>query len=103
MPSTLPNVTRESFLTLRWTLLRQGGTARAVGLAEASSSGQWDATVDLLGVDDAGRTVSRGSTAVRPGFAPSAIPFEARLVETGRETSFRLVITRAQQYSRPSR
>jgi hypothetical protein len=103
VPSTLPNVTREGFLTLRWTLLRQSGVARAVGVAEPSGGGQWDAVVDLLGVDAGGRIVSRGSTAVQPGFAPGPTPFEASLVETGRETDFRLVVARAQQYSRPGR
>ncbi len=102
MPASLPNVTREGFLTLRWALLRQDGVARAVGVAEPSSSGQWDATLDLVSVDDAGRIVSRGSTAVRPGFAPGPTPFEASVVETGRETGFRLV-ARVQQYSRPGR
>jgi hypothetical protein len=102
VPASLPNVTREGSLTLRWALLRQDGVARAAGVAESSSSGQWDATVDLVGVDDADRIVSRGSTAVRPGFAPRPIPFEATLVETGRETGFRLV-ARVQQYSRPGR
>jgi hypothetical protein len=102
VPAALPNVTREGSVTLRWTLLRQDGVARAVGVAEPSSSGRWDATVDLVGVDDADRILSRGSTAVRPGFASGPTPFEASLVETGRETGFRLV-ARVQQYSRPGR
>jgi hypothetical protein len=102
VPASLPNVTREGSVTLRWTLLRQDGVARAVGVAEPSGSGRWDATVDLVGVDDAGRVLSRGSTGVRPGFAPSPTPFEASLVETGRETGFRLV-AHVQQYGRPGR
>lgn len=102
VPSALPNVTQHEFLTLRWALVRQSGSTRAVGLAE-SSSRQWDATVELQGLDGAGGTVSRGSTVVRPGFSPSAVPFQATLVETGREAEFRLQVVQAQQYTRPSR
>jgi hypothetical protein len=103
VPSSLPNVTRQDFVTLRWTLLREGRVARAVGVAESSGAGQWDAVVELRGVDDAGRTVSRGSTMVRPGFARGPASFEATVVETGRETAFRLHVVQAQQYSRPGR
>jgi hypothetical protein len=103
VPSSLPNVTRQDFVTLRWTLLREGGVARAVGVAESSGAGQWDAVVELRGVDDAGRTVSRGSTMVRPGFARGPASFEATVAETGRETAFRLHVIQAQQYSRPGR
>ena len=103
VPSTLPNVTRQEFLTLRWALLRQDGVARAVGLAESTGGGQWDASLDLLGLDGAGQVVSRGSTGLRPGFAPGPVAFEVILTETGRETDFRLRVTRAQQYARPSR
>jgi hypothetical protein len=95
VPSTLPNVTREDFLTPRWALVRQDGMARAAGVAESSGAGQWDATLDLVGLDDAGRPVSRGSTVVRPGFGPGATSFEVTLVETGRETEFRLRVARA--------
>ena len=103
MPSTLPNVTRQDFLTLRWTLLRQDRVARAVGVAESTGGVQWDASLDLLGLDGAGQVVSRGSTSVRPGFAPGPIAFEVTLAETSRETEFRLRVTRAQQYTRPGR
>lgn len=103
VPSALPNVTRQDFLTLRWALLRHDGVARAVGLAESTGGGQWDASVDLLGLDAAGQVVSRDSTSLRPGFAPGPVAFEVTLAETGRETDFRLRVTRAQQYPRPSR
>lgn len=103
VPSTLPNVTRQDFLTLRWALAREGGIARAVGVAEASASASWDAVVDLYGVDGGGQIVSRGSTAVRPGFSLGAAPFEVRLTETGKEAEFRLVVARSRQSVRPSR
>jgi hypothetical protein len=101
VPSTLPNLTREDFLTLRWALQREGGTARAVGLAEPSTGTQWDATLDLYGLDGEGRIVSRGSRMVRPGFAPGPTPFEVALAETGREAEFQLHVTRSRMNSRP--
>lgn len=101
VPSTLPNVTRQDFLTLRWALAREGGAARAVGVAGASSGASWDAVVDLYGLDGGGRIVSRGSSVVRPGFSSREAPFEVRLVEADRETEFRLVVVRARQSSRP--
>jgi hypothetical protein len=103
VPSTLPNVTRQDFLTLRWALSRDGGVARAVGVAESSGSTSWDAVLELYGLDGREQIVSRGTTAVRPGFGPGATSFEVRLVETGRETEFRLVVARSRQSSRPSR
>jgi hypothetical protein len=103
VPPTLPNLTRQDFLTLRWALLRRGGMASAVGVAEASGGAPWDATVTLHGLDGQGQVVSRGTSVVRPGFAPGPTPFEVRLVETGRETEFRLGAIRAQLYSRPGR
>src|SRR5262245_31480728 len=103
VPSTLPNVTRENVLTLRWALLRQDREARAVGVAEASSGGLSDAVLELHGVDSQGQIVSRGSTAVRPGFTRGSIPFEVRLVETGQETDFRLHVARVWQIVGPGR
>jgi hypothetical protein len=103
VPSTLPNVAQEDFLTLRWALQREGGTARAVGLAEPSTGTDWDATLDLFGVDRDGRIVSRGSRVVRPGFAPGPTPFEVALAETGREAEFQLHVTRSRMNSRPGR
>ena len=101
VPSTLPNVTREDFLTLRWALQREGGTARAVGIAEASSGPGWDAVFDLYGLDRERRIVSRGSSVVRPGFAPGPTAFEVALVETGREAEFQLHVARSRMNSRP--
>jgi hypothetical protein len=101
VPSTLPNVTRQDFLTLRWALAREGGVAWAVGVAESSSGPSWDAVFDLYGLDAGGQIVSRGSSVVRPAFSSRETPFEVRLVETGRETEFRLVVVRSRLSSRP--
>jgi hypothetical protein len=103
VPPALPNTTREQFLTLRWALVRGGGMVRAVGQAESSVGGHWDATVALEGVDGQGRVASRGSSVVRPGFGPGATVFEVELVPSGGETDFRLRVIRAQQYARPGR
>jgi hypothetical protein len=100
VPSTLPNVTQEDFLTLRWALQREGGTARAVGVAEPSTGTSWDATLDLYGLDREGRIVSRGSRVVRPEFAPGPTPFEVALVETGREAEFQLHVAHSRINSR---
>jgi len=101
VPAALPNVTRQDFLTIRWALRHERGTARAVGIAEPSSGVQWDATLALYGLDGQGRIVSRGSIALRPGFASGPTPFEVTLVETSRETEFQLHVARSRQYSRP--
>jgi hypothetical protein len=103
VPPDLPQTTREQFLTLRWALVRESGSVRAVGVAEPTSGGQWDATVALEGLDGQGRVVSRGSASLRPGFGSGPTAFQAELVPTGGETTFRLTVVRAQQYSRPSR
>lgn len=103
VPPSLPNTTHEQFLALRWALVRETGRVRAVGLADATSWGQWDATVALEGLDSQGRVVSRGSGIIRPGFGSGPTAFEVDLVPTGGETEFRLRVVRLQQYARPSR
>jgi len=72
-----------------------------VGVAEPSSGIPWDAILDLYGLDGQGRIVSRGSSVVRPGFAPGPTPFEVTLVETSRETEFQVHVAHSRQYSRP--
>ena len=103
VPSTLPNIVREQFLTLRWAVAREGGTVRAVGVAESPAGGHWDATVALEGLDAQGRTVSRSTGSIRPGFGVGPTHFEVALIPQGGETEFRLRVIRAQQYSRPGR
>ena len=101
VPAELPNVTRQDFLTVRWALQHEGGSARAVGIAEPSSNIPWEAILDLYGVDGGGRIVSRGTTVVRPDFDSGATSFAIALAETGRETQFQLVVARSRQNTRP--
>jgi hypothetical protein len=103
VPPSLPNTTHEQFLALRWALVREPGRVRAVGLADAASGGQWDATVALEGLDSQGRTVSRSLAIIRPGFGAGPTAFEVDLVPGGGETEFRLRVVGLQQYARPSR
>lgn len=103
VPPTLPNTTQEQFLTLRWALVKGGGTVRAVGQAASSAGSHWDAQVALEGLDGQGRIASRGSRILRPGFGPGPVAFEVELVPTGGETEFRLRVVRAQRFSQPSR
>jgi hypothetical protein len=103
VPPTLPNTTREQFLTLRWALERVGGAVRAVGMAESTAGSQWDATIAFEGLDEQGQVVSQGSSIIRPGFGAGPTAFAVELVQQGREREFRLRVVRAQQYSRPGR
>jgi hypothetical protein len=104
VPPATPNTTVEQFLTLRWALVRDGGTVRAVGRAESSSAGgRWDATVALEGVDGRGLVVSRGVTIIRPGFGPGPTAFEAELAPKGGETEYRLHVVQLHEYTRPGR
>jgi hypothetical protein len=103
VPPTLPNTTREQFLTLRWALERVGGAVRAVGMAESTGGSQWDATIAFEGLDEQGRVVSQGSSIIRPGFDAGPTAFAVELVQQGREREFRLRVVRGQQYSLPGR
>jgi hypothetical protein len=103
VPPDLPNTTREQFLVLRWALVREIGRVQAVGQAESTSGDRWDAAIALEGLDAQGRVVSRGTGAIRPGFGGGPTPFQVDLAPTGGETDFRLLVVRAQQFSRPSR
>jgi hypothetical protein len=90
VPPELPNTTHEQFLTLRWALVRDPGRARAVGTAQSSMGIEWDADLELLGLDPQGRVLSRGSSVVRSGFGVGSTAFEVALVPRGGETAFRL-------------
>jgi hypothetical protein len=100
VPSTLPNTTREQFLTLRWALVREGGTVRAVGMAEPSGGLEWDATLELEGVDAQGRGLSQASSGVRSGFTGGPVAFQVDLVPKGGETEFRLRVVDARMFQR---
>jgi hypothetical protein len=100
LPTALPNTTNEQFLTLRWALVREGGTVRAAGMAEPSGGREWDATLALEGVDAHGRVLTRSTSAVRSGFTGGPEEFQVNLVPKGGETEFRLRVVDARQFQR---
>ena len=101
VPPELPNTTREQFLTLRWALVREAGRVRAVGRAQSSMGIEWDAALELLGLDVQGRVVSQTSSVVRSGFGAAATAFEVALVPQGGEAAFRLHVLWARLHERP--
>jgi hypothetical protein len=103
VPSELPNTTREQFLTLRWALVREAGRVRAVGTAQSSMGIEWDAALELLGLDAQERVVSQTSSVVRSGFGAAATAFEVALVPRGGEAEFRLHVLWARLHERPFR
>ena len=90
VPPELPNRTDDQGITFRWALLRDDGTVRAVGLAEAPGRNVSGATLALYGTDGGGRIVSRGQGTVSGGFGEGALPFEVVLRPTGAEERFLL-------------
>jgi hypothetical protein len=103
VPPELPNTTQEQFLTLRWALVREAGRVRAVGTAQSSMGIEWDAALELLGLDAQGRVVSQTSSVVRSGFGAAATAFEVALVPRGGEAAFRLHVLWARLHERPFR
>jgi hypothetical protein len=103
VPPELPNTTQEQFLTLRWALVREQQRVRAVGTAQSSMGIEWDATLELLGLDVQGRVVSRNSSVVRSGFGVGPAVFEVALVPRGGETAFRLHVLWARLREHPFR
>lgn len=103
VPPELPNTTQEQFLTLRWALVREAGRVRAVGMAQSSMGIEWDAALELLGLDAQGRVVSQTSSVVRSGFGAAATAFEVALVPRGGEAAFRLHVLWARLHERPFR
>jgi hypothetical protein len=101
VPPELPNTTQEQFLTLRWALVREAGRVRAVGTAQSSMGIEWDANLELLGLDAQGRVVSQSSSVVRAGFGAGPTAFEVALVPRGGETAFRLHVLWARLHERP--
>jgi hypothetical protein len=103
VPPDLPNTTYEQFLTLRWALLPEERRVRAVGTAQSSMGIEWDAALELLGLDAGGRVVSQNSTVVRSGFGTGPTAFEVTLVPRGEETTFHLHVLYARLHERPFR
>ncbi len=103
VPPELPNTTQEQFLTLRWALVREAGRVRALGMAQSSMGIEWDAALELLGLDAQGRVVSQTSSVVRSGFGAAATAFEVALVPRGGEAAFRLHVLWARLHERPFR
>jgi hypothetical protein len=97
LPADLPNRTDHGQFRLRWALVREPTTVRAVGLMESPTRPVPWATLALFGVDRDGRVVSRGEDEVRAGFGYTSLPFEIVLRPTGREERFELVVVHAQE------
>jgi hypothetical protein len=97
IPSELPNRTYQGEFQFRWALVRETGTVRAVGWADASNRIVAWVRVALLGVDQNGRVVSRGDREVPGGFGRTSLPFEVSLRPTGREERFELVLVQAHE------
>jgi hypothetical protein len=93
VPADLPNRTDQGEFHLRWALVREPDTVRAVGLAESPSRVVSWARVALFGVDRGGRVVSRGESEIPGGFGRNSLPFEVALRPSGREERFELVLT----------
>lgn len=91
VPADLPNRTDQGEFRLRWALVREPSTVRAVGLAESPRRIVSWARVALFGVDQGGRVVSRGDSEIPGGFGSNSLSFEVALRPTGREERFDLV------------
>lgn len=92
LPAELPLFADDGEYHARWALVREGERVWAVGVVRASLYTVSSAAVDLYGLDERGRIVSRGSTVVRWGFGPDAPAFEVELRPRGGEASFVLRI-----------
>lgn len=96
-PADFPNHASEHpFFDLHWRLDRDAGKVRAVGLVEAARvDGIYDVTVELRGLDGAGRVVSRGlgrTYGRKPLLRWQTQPFAVSLRPTGREVRFDLEV-----------
>jgi len=95
-PADFPNhASDHPFFDLHWRLERTADRVEAVGLVEAARvDGIYDVTVELRGLDDAGRVVSRGLGRTYGGRLPRwhSQPFAVGLRPTGREARFELEV-----------
>jgi len=84
----------DGFFELHWSLERQEAQVVVSGIVAASQVGGVvaRATVEVVGVDQAGRTLSRARGVTYGGsfFRGQSRPFWIRLRPTGRETEFRV-------------
>lgn len=96
-PADFPSHATTEFFILHWRLERTGGEVTATGVAEVRvkpANRLREATVELRGVDTAGRVLSRGARLASPMAFDAAVPwpFAVRLRPTGGETQFVLTV-----------
>lgn len=94
-PSDFPlHATDDRFFDLHWRLERDDRAATAVGLVEAARvNGIGEVLLELQGLDESGRVVSRGLGRTYGGMLEhfgDARPFTVRLRPSGRESRFAL-------------
>ena len=97
VPADLPNRTDLGDVRLRWALVQEPGTVRAVGVAESPNRVVSRTTLGLFGVDQDGRVVSQGQGDIQGTFGSTNGPFEVALRPTGREARFELVLAHIQE------
>jgi hypothetical protein len=97
VPTDLPNRTVQGELRLRWAVVRDSATVRAVGLAESPNRDVSWTRLGFYGLDGSGRIVSRGESDVQGGLGRTGGPFEVVLSATGAEERFELVVLRARE------
>lgn len=97
-PSDFPlHASDDRFFDLHWRLERPDRVVRAVGLVEAArlNSQVTDVLLELRGLDEQGRVVSRalGRAYGEPWLSPGDVErFEVRLRPSGREVRFALAV-----------
>ena len=93
VPAQLPLYTEDGFFDIRWAVEADGSAYRAVGLVSASVANEFNATLDVYGVDAAGDIVTRGRTFLRSTPSRGPVPFSVTLTASGREARFIARIT----------
>jgi len=97
IPADLPNRSDLGDVRLRWALIQDPGTVRAVGVAESPNRVVSRTTLELFGADREGRVVSQGQGDIQGGFGSTSGPFDVALRPTGREARFELVLVHVQE------
>ena len=92
VPASLPLKASDQAYEFQYALQRggKGSVVRAVGTVRYVGTGEpFSVTLELLGLDSGGTTVSRGQIEVEWAFDTSAAqPFRIRLTPTGTETRY---------------